>query len=112
MWWMVGLAKTLQTCKAESFLKIINGWELLTIDTKVPILDQTSLWALFYKSCNFIKKETQAQVFSCEFCEISTKTFFKEHLRTTASIIRDFWIVQSWQINLVLILFNPFQLSF
>ena len=25
--------------------------------------------------CNFIKKETLAQVFSCEFCEISQKTF-------------------------------------
>ena len=29
---------------------------------------------------NFIKKETLAQVFSCEFCEISMKTFFTEHL--------------------------------
>ena len=30
---------------------------------------------------NFIKKETLAQVFFCEFCEISNKTFFIEHLR-------------------------------
>ena len=35
--------------------------------------------------CNFIKKETLAQVFSCEFCEISKDTFFTEHLRATAS---------------------------
>ena len=34
---------------------------------------------------NFIKKETLAQMFSCEFCEISKNTFFTEHLRTTAS---------------------------
>ena len=27
-------------------------------------------------SCNFIKKETLAQVFSCEFCEICKNTFF------------------------------------
>ena len=26
--------------------------------------------------CNFIKKETLVQVFSCEFCEISKNTFF------------------------------------
>ena len=26
-----------------------------------------------------------AQVFSCEFCEISKNTFFTEHLRTSAS---------------------------
>ena len=32
------------------------------------------------KACNFIKKETLAQVFSCEFCEISKKTLFTEHL--------------------------------
>ena len=36
-------------------------------------------------ACNFIKKETLAQVFSYEFCEISKNTFFTEHLRTTAS---------------------------
>ena len=29
---------------------------------------------------NFIKKETLAQVFSCDFCEIFKKTFFTEHL--------------------------------
>ena len=37
------------------------------------------------EACNFIKKETLAQVFSCEFCEISKNTFFAEHLWTTAS---------------------------
>ena len=31
------------------------------------------------------KKETLAQVFSCEFIKISKNTFFTEHLRTTAS---------------------------
>ena len=31
-------------------------------------------------ACNFIKKENLAQVFSCEFCEISKNTFFTEHL--------------------------------
>ena len=36
-------------------------------------------------ACNFIKKETLAQVFSCEFYEISKNTFFTEHLWATAS---------------------------
>ena len=31
-----------------------------------------------------IKKETLAQVFSCEFCEISKNTFFTEPLQETA----------------------------
>ena len=32
------------------------------------------------EACNFIKKETLALLFSCEFCEISKNTYFKEHL--------------------------------
>ena len=35
--------------------------------------------------CNFIRKETKVQVFSCEFCKISKNTFFTEPLRVTAS---------------------------
>ena len=34
---------------------------------------------------NFINKETLAQVFSCEFCEISKNTYFTEHLWMAAS---------------------------
>ena len=37
------------------------------------------------QACNFIKKESLALVFSCEFCEISKSTSFTEHLWTTAS---------------------------
>ena len=37
------------------------------------------------KTCSFIKKETLTQLFSREFCQISKKAFFTEHLRTTAS---------------------------
>ena len=41
----------------------------------------------FPQTCNFIKKEALAQVFSCEFYEISKNTFFAEHLWTNASIL-------------------------
>ena len=37
------------------------------------------------EACNFIKKETLVQLFSCEFCDISKNTFFTEHLRKTDS---------------------------
>ena len=37
------------------------------------------------EACNFIKKKTLAQVFSCEFCEISKNAFLTENLWTTAS---------------------------
>ena len=36
--------------------------------------------------CNFIKKETLAQVLFCEFCEISEIILFIEHLWATASV--------------------------
>ena len=41
------------------------------------------------EACNFIKKDTLAQVFSSEFCEISKNTFFIKHLWTTAYIYFD-----------------------
>ena len=37
------------------------------------------------KACNFIKKETLAQVFSCAFCKISKNTFSTKHVQTTGS---------------------------
>ena len=30
---------------------------------------------------SFIKKEAQAQLFSCEFCEVAKNTFYIENLR-------------------------------
>ena len=37
-------------------------------------------------ACNFIKRDTLAQLFSYEFCEISKSTFFTEYLWTTTSV--------------------------
>ena len=45
------------------------------------------------QACNFIKKEALAQVFSCEFCEISKNTISTEYLQTTASEV--FWLCRS-----------------
>ena len=38
------------------------------------------------EACNFIKRETLAQVLSCEFSKISKNTFFTEQLQETASL--------------------------
>ena len=35
----------------------------------------------------FIKKETLAQLFSCEFCEISRNTFFAKHFRVKTPLL-------------------------
>ena len=37
-------------------------------------------------ACNFMKKETLAQVFSCEFSEISKNTFFYRTTLVAASV--------------------------
>ena len=37
--------------------------------------------------CNFIKKETLSQVFSCKFCETFKSIYFEEHLRMTSSVL-------------------------
>ena len=41
---------------------------------------KSEFWPIRPEACNFIKKKTFAQVFSCEFCEISKNTFSQEHL--------------------------------
>ena len=38
-------------------------------------------------ACNYIKKETPAQMFSCQLCEIIKNIFFTEHLRATGGVL-------------------------
>ena len=40
------------------------------------------------KACDFIKKQTPTQVFSCEYCEIFKSTYFDGHLQTAASVFQ------------------------
>ena len=62
-----------QRCSVEKvFLEILQNLQEITC-VRVSILMMLQAWA-----CNFIKKETLAQMFSCEFCEISKKTLFTE----------------------------------
>ena len=62
----------------------------------------------YAKACNFVKKETLAQVFSCEFCEISKNTFFhrtplaaasdrlsKSHSILTIAIHMEYMLIQN-----------------
>ena len=52
---------------------------------------QENTCARVSEACNFIKKETLAQVFSCEFCEISKNPFSYRTLTVAASV--GFWLV-------------------
>ena len=57
------------------------GRKIQTRDCSVKIGVLRNIAKFIKNTCAFsIKKETLAQVFSCESCEISKKTFFTEHL--------------------------------
>ena len=48
-----------------------------------------------FAKCNFIKKETLAQVFSCEFCEIYKSTFYYRTTLVAASdVLTNFAILE------------------
>ena len=67
------IIKTLIEIHANIFDKIPNT----TLNSSKNILHPEPVKGA---ACNFIKKETLAQVFSCEFCEISKNTFHKTRL--------------------------------
>ena len=47
------------------------------------------------KACNFIKKETLTQVFSCEFCEIYKNTFYyRTPLVAASGVLINFAILE------------------
>ena len=74
----VNFAKFLRT----PFLQNTSGWLPQKCSIKKVLLKSL----LDSQACNFIKKETLTQVFSCEFCEISKSTFFQRTPLVTASV--------------------------
>ena len=59
-----------QRCSVKDVFLEISQNLLENTCAGVSFLIKLQVWA-----CNFIKKETLAQVFSCEFCKISKNTF-------------------------------------
>ena len=66
------------------------------------------------RTYNFIKKETMAQVFSCEFCKISKSNFFYRTPLVTASDGWN-WVLSSmntaYHLNRKHWFLNPFSFS-
>ena len=49
------------------------------------------------EACSFMKKETLAQVFSCEFCEIYKNTFcYRTPLVAASGVLINFAILESF----------------
>ena len=55
-------------------------------------LRQSLFFNKVQQACNFIKKETLAQVFSCKFCKISNNTSYRTPL-VAASVLYSFMLV-------------------
>ena len=76
--------KRLQYCSGHQRCSIIKGVLINFAKFTGKHLRQSlflnKVAGLRTQACNFIKKETLALVFSCEFCEIYKNTFFTEHL--------------------------------
>ena len=81
------LLNCLQKQPPEVFCKKRWLWKFRKIHRKTPAPGSLSLIKLQALPATLLKKETLAQVFSCEFCEISKNTFFTEHLWATASVL-------------------------
>ena len=57
-----------------------------------------NLLCTFILACNFNKKVTLAQVFSCKFCEISTNTFsYRTPLVAASHIVVKISILDVWR---------------
>ena len=51
-------------------------YEKMFLEISQNSQENTRAFLMKPEACNFIKKETLSQVFSCEFCEISKKHLF------------------------------------
>ena len=109
VYWAITYSEPFQTSKIESFVKIGTSKETNPLLRRFRSshrrcsvkkgalrnfakLTGKDLWqSLFFNKVagpwpvTLLKKETLAQAFLCEFCEISKDTFSTEHLQTTAS---------------------------
>ena len=99
--------QSLAICQSSTNLKIkVDGiskmWPVsntqpeYTCSKSTTCARVTFLMKLLSEVCNFIKKETLAQMFCCEICEISKNTFFIEHLRVTASDFKNRFYTLFW----------------
>ena len=69
------------------------------------------VYLIFFKvchACNFIKKAILAQVFSCEFCEISKNTFFYRTPPVSASVIVYFIVTKRLNVIITISYMNKF----
>ena len=109
VYWAVTYSEPFQTSKMEFFVKIVTFKETNPLLRRfrsshrrcsvkkgalrnfAKLTGKYLCQSLFFNKVaglwpvTLLRKETLAQAFLCEFCEISKNTFSTEHLQTTAS---------------------------
>ena len=65
---------------------VVQTYSVKKVFLEISQNSQENTCARVPKACNFIKKETLAQVFFCEFCEISKNTFSHRTPLVAASV--------------------------
>ena len=95
--WNIGIQAVLQSyIQSSSYILVSEAatggvlWKKVFLEIWQNSQENTSARVSFCcwpRACNFINKETLAQVVSVEFCQISKNTFFTEHLREAASVV-------------------------
>ena len=79
--------------------------EKVFLEISQNLQENTRVWVsllikLQASACNFIKKETLAQVFSYDFCEVSKNTFSYRTPSVTASVASHFKIIKNCKLKL------------
>ena len=69
--------------KNKKLQKSYKAFTIFTIYSTIFYIQKRVCFIIKKRLC--FKKETLAQVFCCEFCEIFKNTFFTEHFPVTAS---------------------------
>ena len=108
VYWAITYSEPFQTSKMEFFVKIVTSKETNPLLRRfisshrrcsvkkgalrnfAKLTGKDLCQSLFFSKVaglwpvTLLRKETLAQAFLCEFCEISKNTFSTEHLQTTA----------------------------
>ena len=66
----------MQSLSLLSSMFLEMQWNAVTKEISICDSSKSYFSNQSFRSCNFIKKETLTEVFSCEFCEICKNTFF------------------------------------
>ena len=87
--------KKCRSSRSQMFIKIGVLYKFLDIHKKIYVLKSLFNTVRGLKACNFNKKDTPTQVFSCEYHKIFKNSFFMEHLQWLLLNIFEEFLVQT-----------------